>query len=404
MDTRQHIEHESRFSAHNYHPIPVVIEEAQGVWIRDVDGRKYIDMLSAYSAVNQGHRHPRIIDAAVRQMGRVTLTSRAFHNDRLGAFCQKLAELAGMDSVLPMNTGAEAVETAIKCARRFAYRRKVVPADRAEIIVAADNFHGRTSTIISFSSDPGTRKDFGPFAPGFVTVPYGDLAALEKAITPNTAAFLFEPIQGEAGVVVPPDGYVAGVRALCSRNNVLMVADEIQTGLGRCGRLFACDLDDVKPDIYVLGKALGGGLVPISAIVARNDVMSVFDPGSHGSTFGGNPLACAIAMEALDVIIDERLPERADEQGRRFRGALADLVGRGVVKDVRGRGLLNAVEIDRAAGPARPFTMRLKDAGVLAKETHDTTIRFAPPLTISDDEMTWALDRIRSVLTTPAAI
>jgi len=399
VNSKEYIEHEARFSAHNYHPIPVVISKAQGVWVEDLDGRTYMDMLSAYSAVNQGHRHPRILRAAAAQMERLTLTSRAFHNDRLGAFCEKLAKLCGKETVLPMNTGAEAVETAIKCARRYAYSRKGIPDGKAEIVVCGHNFHGRTTTIVSFSTDEATRKGFGPYSPGFVTVPFNDLSALESAVGPNTAAFLFEPVQGEAGVLVPDPGYVKGVRGICTRKGILMIADEIQTGLGRCGKLFACDAEGVKPDAYVVGKALGGGMMPVSALVADWDVMSVFDPGSHGSTFGGNPLACAIAMEALDVIVEERLPERADEMGRMFRGFLAPLQGNGIVEEVRGMGLLNAVVIDEKAGPARPFTERIKDLGVLAKETHETTIRFAPPLVITKDEMSWALERIRTALT-----
>ena len=357
-----------------------------------------MDMLSAYSALNQGHCHPRIIAAAVAQMGRCTLTSRAFFNDRLGAFCEQVAGLCGMEKVLPMNTGAEAVETAIKTARRWAYFKKGVAADRAEIIVCADNFHGRTTTIVSFSTDEGTRRGFGPFTPGFKVVPYSDLEALEGAVTEHTAAVLFEPIQGEAGVIIPNEGYLRGIRRICDRHQVLMIADEIQTGLGRTGKLFACDHEGVTPDIYVLGKALGAGVLPVSAVVSSAQILGVFDPGSHGSTFGGNPLACAVAMEALDVIRDENLVVRSAAMGRLFVDRLKRLVGNGVVDEARGRGLLVAVQISAAAGKARTFTERLMKKGILAKETHETTVRFAPPLVISEEEAHWALDRIVEVL------
>lgn len=397
MNTRDYMDLESRCSARNYQPLPAVIASAQGVWVEDVDGKRYIDMLSAYSALNQGHRHPRILAAARAQLDRVTLTSRAFHNDQMGLFCKELAALCGKDNVLPMNTGAEGVETAIKAARRWAYDKKGVQENQAEIIVCDNNFHGRTITIISFSTDPFYRAGFGPLTPGFKSIPFGDARALEAAITPNTAAFLVEPIQGEAGVIVPYDGYLRDVREICSRRNVLFIADEIQTGLGRTGRRFACDHEGVVPDMYVLGKALGGGIVPISAIVANEDVMSVFNPGSHGSTFGGNPFACAVAREALRVIEEEGLAGRAQEMGKYFRDGLNGLLGNGVVTQVRGRGLLNAIEIDPSAGTARQFAEKLVEAGVLAKETHNTIIRFAPPLVISHDEIDWAMERIRSV-------
>lgn len=397
MKSAEHIERESQFSAHNYHPLRVVIERGEGVWVWDADGKKYMDMLSAYSALNQGHRHPRIVAAAEAQLGRCTLTSRAFFNDKLGAFCEQVAGLCGMEMVLPMNTGAEAVETALKTARRWAYQAKGVAADRAEIIVCEDNFHGRTITIVSFSTDEGTRDGFGPLTPGFVTVPYSDLDALEGAISEHTAAILFEPIQGEAGVIIPEDGYLRGIRRICDENNVLMIADEIQTGLGRTGKLFACDHEEVAPDIYILGKALGGGVLPVSAVVSSAAILGVFDPGSHGSTFGGNPLACAVAMEALDVIGDEKLVARSASMGEFFLSRLEPLVGNGVVSEVRGRGLLIAVQIGNRAGKARTYTERLKNEGVLAKETHETTVRFAPPLVISEEEAAWALERITAV-------
>jgi len=391
---------EEKYGARNYHPLPVVLERGEGVWVWDVQGTKYMDMLSAYSAVNQGHRHPRLVRAATRQLARLTLTSRAFHNDQLGPFCEQLAGLCAMDMVLPMNTGAEAVETAIKAARRWAYDVKGVDADRAEVVVCRDNFHGRTTTVISFSTDETYQRGFGPLTPGFKVVPYGDAAALEDALGPRTAAFLFEPIQGEAGVVVPPDGYLRTARELCTRHRVLMMADEIQTGLGRTGRLFACDHEGVKPDVYILGKALGGGVVPISAVVADRQVLGVFEPGSHGSTFGGNPLACAVAREALHVVVDEGLAERTQNLGERFRTRLGQIVGNGIVQTVRGRGLLNAVEINPRAGTARRFCERLQAAAILAKETHNTIIRFAPPLTITDEELGWALDTICGILST----
>ena len=398
MKTSDFMKLEDTYGAHNYHPLPVVLAEGAGVWVTDHDGKRYMDMLSAYSALNQGHRHPRVIAAAKAQLDRLTLTSRAFYNDQLGPFCSELRELCGLDMVLPMNTGAEAVETAIKAARRWAYDVKGVPEDCAEIIVCQDNFHGRTTTVVSFSTEESYQRGFGPLTPGFVVVPYSDSAALESAISANTAAFLVEPIQGEAGVIVPSEGYLAEAREICTRHKVLLIADEIQTGLGRTGRMFACDHEGVKPDAYLLGKALGAGVVPVSAVVATAEMLSVFDPGSHGSTFGGNPLACAIAREALRVITDEGLVGRAETMGRQFRAHLGRLVGNGVVERVRGRGLLNAVDIAPAAGSAREFSERLRDAGVLAKETHSTIIRFAPPLTISEEELNWAMERIAKVL------
>ena len=382
---------EERWSAHNYHPLSVVVARAEGPWVYDVDGQRYLDCLSAYSAVNQGHCHPRIVAALQAQAARVTLTSRAYRNDQLAPFCRELAELCGLDAVLPMNTGAEAVETALKAARRWGYMCKGVPADRAEIIVCENNFHGRTTTIVGFSSDAQSREGFGPFTPGFRSVPYGDAAALEAAITPNTCAFLVEPIQCEAGILIPPDGYLAAAARICRENNVLLVADEIQTGLGRTGTLFACEREEVRPDAYVLGKALSGGAYPVSALVARRDVLDVFEPGSHGSTYGGNPLGCAVAREALRVILDENLAARSAELGawflRELRGlAHPDILG------VRGRGLLAGIEL---RGPARPYCERLQALGLLCKETHDRVIRIAPPLVVERGDLDWALDRLR---------
>lgn len=376
---------ESRWGAHNYLPLPVVIARARGVWVYDVDGRRYLDCLSAYSALNQGHAHPRILAALWEQAQRVTLTSRAFHNDRLPLFCRALAERTGLDAVLPMNSGAEAVETAIKAARRWGYDVKGITPDRAEIIVCAGNFHGRTTTIISASTEEEYRRGFGPFTPGFVVVPYGDLGALAAAIRPETCAFLVEPIQCEAGIVMPPDGYLAAAASLCRANRVLLIADEIQTGLGRTGRWFACEHEGVQPDVYVLGKALSGGCYPVSAVVGRAEVMDVFTPGSHGSTFGGSPLACAIALAALDVIEDEGLVARSAEFGRVLLDALAG-APRPPVRDIRGRGLLVGIELDR---PARPYCERLMQRGLLCKETHERVIRLAPPLVIERAEVEW---------------
>lgn len=382
---------EERWSAHNYHPLSVVVARAEGPWVYDVDGQRYLDCLSAYSAVNQGHCHPRIVAALQAQAARVTLTSRAYRNDQLAPFCRELAELCGLDAVLPMNTGAEAVETAIKAARRWGYMCKGVPADRAEIIVCENNFHGRTTTIVGFSSDAQSREGFGPFTPGFRSVPYGDAAALEAAVTPNTCAFLVEPIQCEAGILIPPDGYLAAAARICRENNVLLVADEIQTGLGRTGTLFACEREGVRPDAYVLGKALSGGAYPVSALVARRDVLDVFEPGSHGSTYGGNPLGCAVAREALRVILDENLSARSAELGAWFLRELQGLAHPDIL-GVRGRGLLAGIEL---RGPARPYCERLQALGLLCKETHDHVIRIAPPLVVERGDLGWALDRLR---------
>jgi ornithine--oxo-acid transaminase len=381
--TQLHMEKAKRFGANNYSPLPIVIAEAEGVRVTDTEGRQYIDMLSAYSALNAGHRHPRIIAALKEQADKVTLTSRAFHNDQLGTFYEKLSAYTGKGMILPMNTGAEAVETALKAARRWAYRHKGIPANQAEIIVCEGNFHGRTITITSFSSSEEYRRDFGPFTPGFTIVPYGDLAALEAAITPRTAAFLVEPIQGESGIVIPPDGYLSGARELCSRHDVLMLADEIQTGFGRTGKRFACEWEDVIPDMYILGKALGGGVFPISAVAADESLLGVFEPGSHGSTFGGNPLGCAVAIASIDVFEQEKLEHRSLELGERFLQVLRK-IRHPHIKETRGRGLFIGMELHV---PARPYCEKLKELGLLCKETHESIIRFAPPLTINQAEL-----------------
>ena len=398
MDTEQYIAYEGEHCAHNYHPLPVVISSAEDVWVTDVDGRRYLDMLSAYSALNFGHRHPVLLDALTEQLSRVTLTSRAFHNDQLGRFCAELATLARHDAVLPMNSGAEGVETALKVARKWGYQVKGVDEGRAEIIVCAGNFHGRTTTIVSFSDDPEARNDYGPFTPGFVTVPYGDADAFAAAITPNTVAVLVEPIQGEAGVVIPPTGYLQSVRALCSANNVLMIADEIQAGLGRAGATFACDLVDVQPDIRILGKALGGGILPVSAITANWDVMGVIKPGEHGSTFGGNPLAAAVGIAVIGLLNSGELQARSLSLGEHV---LTTLQGAGMpgVKEVRGSGLWWAIELDGTGPTGREISKKLLDRGILAKDTHTWTIRFAPPLTISEADLDVALATIVDVVT-----
>ncbi len=382
------------YGAQNYHPLPIVISQADGVWVEDPEGRRYMDMLSAYSALNQGHRHPAIIKALKDQADKVTLTSRAFHNENLGHFYSQLAEYTGKSMVLPMNTGAEAVETALKAIRRWAYDVKGIAEDQAEIIVCEGNFHGRTITITSFSSAPEYKRGFGPFTPGFKMIPYGDIAALESAIGPNTAAFLFEPIQGEAGIRIPPHGFIQEARDLCSRHQLLLAADEIQTGFGRTGRPFACDWENVVPDIYIMGKALGGGVFPVSAVAANADILGVFDPGSHGSTFGGNPLGCAVATASLKVIRDEKLAERSDELGSCFLHKLKGIHNPHII-DVRGRGLFIGLELSVSA---RPYCEKLMEAGLLCKETHDNIIRFAPPLVITKEELDWAYERIDSVL------
>ncbi|MDT8341120.1 MAG: ornithine--oxo-acid transaminase [Longimicrobiales bacterium] len=386
-----------RYSAHNYKPLPVVLERGEGCWVWDVDGRKYLDMLAAYSAVNQGHLHPRILDAARAQMEKLTLTSRAFHNDQMGPFLHDLCELTGFERALPMNTGAEAVETAIKMVRKWGYEVKGVPEGRAEIIVLSNNFHGRTTTIVGFSSEDQYKEGFGPFTPGFVTVPYGDAAAFEKAITPNTVGFLVEPIQGEGGVVVPPDGYLACTRELCREHDIAFMADEIQTGLGRTGRMFCCDWEGVRPDVLIVGKALGGGVYPVSAALADARFMDVFHPGDHGSTFGGNPLGAAVARAALQVIVEEELVERSAREGAWFMEQLRAL-GSPHVREVRGKGLMIGVEIKESSGTARPYCEALQARGILAKETHHQVIRFAPPLVIERETLEWVLGEVAEVL------
>ncbi|MCY0932857.1 ornithine--oxo-acid transaminase [Streptomyces sp. H34-S4] len=385
-------------SAHNYHPLPIVVATAEGAWMTDVEGRRYLDMLAGYSALNFGHGNRRLLDAARAQLERVTLTSRAFHHDRFADFCTELAALCGKEAVLPMNTGAEAVETAVKTARKWGYEVKGVPDGHAKIVVAADNFHGRTTTIVSFSTDHEARDHFGPYTPGFEIVPYGDLTALAAAVTSNTVAVLLEPIQGEAGVLVPPAGYLRGVRELTRERNVLFMADEIQSGLGRTGKTFACEHEDVVPDVYILGKALGGGVVPVSAVVADMDVLGVFKPGEHGSTFGGNPLACAVALEVIAMLRTGEHQQRATELGDHLHRELNLLVGGGAVTAVRGRGLWAGVDIDPSRGTGREISEKLMGLGVLVKDTHGSTIRIAPPLVISKEDLDWGLDQLRSVL------
>ena len=382
-------------SAHNYHPLPIVIAEAEGAWVTDADGRRYLDMLAAYSALNFGHRHPALIAAAQRQLDRVTLVSRAFDHDQFGPFCAELAELAGMEMVLPMNTGAEAVETAIKTARKWGYEVKGVPADEAVIIAFEGNFHGRTTTIISFSTDPDARASFGPYTPGFRVVPYGDAAALAEAMDRNVVGVLIEPIQGEAGVVVPPPGYLPAVRDLCTAHGALMIADEIQSGLGRTGATFACEHEGVRPDMYLLGKALGGGIVPVSAVVSSREVLGVFRPGQHGSTFGGNPLACAVGREVIALLATGEYQERSAKLGEHMHTRLSALPQE-LVRQVRGRGLWAGIEFTSL--PGRVACERLARHGVLAKDTHGTTIRLAPPLMISEPDLDWGLDQIEAAL------
>ena len=388
---RDLIQIEDRWGAHNYRPLDVVVERAAGVWVYAIDGRRYLDCLSAYSALNQGHCHPRIVQALLDQASRVTLTSRAFRNDQLPPFCEALARLCGMQMVLPMNTGAEAVESAVKAVRRWGYTYKRIPRDEAEIVVCENNFHGRTTTITGFSSEPLYRDGFSPFTPGFVTVPFGDIDALEAAITPRTCAFLVEPIQCEAGILIPPDGYLRQAADLCARERVLLVADEIQTGLGRTGRMFACQHENVQPDVYVLGKALSGGVYPVSAVVSSREILGVFRPGSHGSTYGGNPLACAAARAALRVIEEERLADRSAELGAWLLYELRK-IRHPHIKAIRGRGLLIGIEL---LVPARSYCERLKDLGLLCKETHDFVIRLAPPLIISEEDLAWAVGQVR---------
>ena len=397
MHTKDFVALEEQYGAHNYHPLDVVIERAEGVWVYDVDGKKYLDCLSAYSALNQGHVHPQILNALLEQARKVTLTSRAFRNDQLPLLYKELSEMTGYEMSLPMNSGAEAVETALKLARKWAYRVKGVPRHQAKIISVAGNFHGRTISIVTFSTEPLYRDDFGPFTPGFVNVPYGDAEAIEKAITPNTAAVLLEPIQGEAGVIIPPTGYLKRVAEICKKNNVLLMADEIQTGLGRTGKLFAAQHEDVRPDVTIIGKALSGGFYPVSAVLADKNLLGLFKPGEHGSTFGGNPLAAAVARAALRVIREEHLAERSRELGEYFIEQLVEIPSPHV-KEVRGKGLLMGVELKPEAGGARRFCEALQEKGILAKETHDHVIRFAPPLVIDKEAIDWALPSIRDVL------
>jgi ornithine--oxo-acid transaminase len=393
MDQAQYIDIEQRLGAHNYKPLDVVLNRGRGVWVWDVDGNKYLDCLSAYSAVNQGHCHPKIVQALIDQAQRLTLTSRAFRNDQLALFYQDLCDLTHSHKVLPMNSGAEAVETAIKTVRKWGYQVKGVPDGQAEIIVCEGNFHGRTISIVSFSTDENARQGFGPFTPGFKVIPYGDTKALEAAITPNTVALLVEPIQGEAGVVIPPAGYLQKARKLCSARNVILILDEIQTGLGRTGKLLAEAHEGIEADLSLVGKALSGGLYPVSAVLSNTEVMSVLQPGEHGSTFGGNPLACAVARTALKVLVEEGMIENAAKMGDYFKQGLAAIQA-DIIKEVRGRGLMLAVEFRPEAGGARQYCQRLKEAGLLCKETHDNTIRFAPPLIITREEVDWALERI----------
>lgn len=388
------IEQTEKYGAKNYHPLPVVVSQAEGVWVQDLEGRKYMDMLSAYSAVNQGHRHPKIIAALKEQADRVTLTSRAFHNDKLGLWSEKICQLTNKELALPMNTGAEAVETAVKAARRWAYDVKRVAENQAEVIACIGNFHGRTMLAVSLSSEEVYKKGFGPMLPGIKLIPYGDLKALKTAITPNTAAFLVEPIQGEAGIVIPPDGFLKKASELCKQHNVLFIADEIQSGLARSGKMFACEWENVEPDMYILGKALGGGVFPISCVVANRDILGVFNPGSHGSTFGGNPMACAVSIAALDVILEEKLADRSLQLGEYFMTKLRG-ISNPLITEVRGRGLLIGVHL---SNPARKYCEALKEEGLLCKETHEYVIRLAPPLIITKEELDWAIERINKVL------
>lgn len=394
QSSQQIIDQTEAFGAKNYHPLPIVVAKAEGVWIEDPEGNRYMDMLSAYSAVNQGHRHPNIIDALKKQADRVTLTSRAFHNDQLGPWYEKICKLTNKEMALPMNTGAEAVETAIKAARRWAYDVRGVAENKAEIIACEGNFHGRTMTAVSLSSEVEYKRGFGPMLPGIKLIPYGDIEALKAAINENTAGFLFEPIQGEAGIVIPPEGFLKEAYDVCKANNVLYIADEIQAGLCRSGKMFACDWEDVTPDILILGKALGGGVMPISCVVANGDILGVFNPGSHGSTFGGNPLACAVSIAALDVLLDEKLDDRSLELGTYMINELKK-IDNPKIKEVRGKGLFIGVELTESA---RPYCEALKEKGLLCKETHENVIRFAPPLIIEKDDLDWALTQIKDVL------
>ncbi len=397
LNSEQLMDMEHKYGAHNYHPLEVVISKAEGIWVEDPEGKKYMDMLSAYSAVNQGHRHPAIIKALKNQADELTLTSRAFFNDKWPLFAKKLAELTEKDMILPMNTGAEAVETAIKTMRKWGYQKKGIAKDKAEIIVFEENFHGRTTTIVSFSTDPVAKDDYGPFTPGFKIVPYNNLDAVKEAINENTAGILVEPIQGEAGVVVPDDGFLKGLSDISKENNILLAVDEIQTGFARTGKMFAFMYDNIVPDIIIMGKALGGGVFPVSAVAANNDILGVFEPGTHGSTFGGNPLGCAVALASIDVLLDENLASKSFELGKYFRTQLENM-NSDKIDIVRGKGLLIGVVLKKSAGKARIYTTKLKEKGLLCKETHDWIIRFAPPLIITKEEIDTALESIREVL------
>ena len=396
MDTKDFVILEDVYGAHNYQPLDVVINKAKGIWVWDVEGKKYLDFLSAYSAMNHGHCHPRIVKAMKNQADRLTLTSRAFRNDQWPFLAKELCDLTGYEMVLLMNSGAESVETAIKTARKWAYQKKGIAQDQAEIIACFNNFHGRTVTIISFSTEPLYRKDFGPFTPGFVLVPYGDVEALEAAINPNTAAFMVEPIQAEAGILLPPEGYLKEAKKICEEHNVLFIADEIQTGLGRTGKLFACEYEQVNPDIMVIGKSLGGGCYAISATLSSREILGLFKPGEHGSTFGANPLACAVARESLRVLLDENMIEKSAQQGKYFLEKLKTIKNRHI-NEIRGKGLLIGIELKPEAGGARRFCEALKEEGLLCKETHKNVIRFAPPLIIKQKELNWAFKRIKQV-------
>jgi ornithine--oxo-acid transaminase len=398
MTTQDYIKIEEQYGAHNYHPLDVVITKGERVWVYDVDGKKYLDFLSAYSAVNQGHCHPRIINALKSQAEKITLTSRAFRNDQLPLLAKELCELTGYEMMLPMNSGAEAVETAIKMARKWGYKVKGIEENKAEIIVCSNNFHGRTTTIISFSTEAQYRDGFGPFTPGFVIIPYNDVEALKNAINKNTVAFLVEPIQGEAGIIIPDEGYLNKAFNVCKEANILFIADEIQTGLGRTGKLFAYEYENIKPDALIIGKALSGGTYPVSSVLSSKEILGVFKPGDHGSTFGGNPLAAAIAREALKVIIEEKLPERSFELGKYFLEKLRTIQSKHI-KEIRGKGLFIGVELVPEAGGARRFCEALKEEGLLCKETHENVIRLAPPLVIEKEEIDWAFERIKKVLT-----
>ena len=394
----ERIELESRYCAHNYHPLPVVLTRGEGVYLWDDTGKRYLDMMSAYSAVSHGHGHPRLVKLVQEQVARLNIVSRAFHTDRLGPFLERACQLTGLDMALPMNTGAEAVETAIKAARKWAYTVKGVPKNQAEIIACTGNFHGRTIAIIAMSDEPQYQEGFGPFPPGFVHVDYGDIRALKKAITPNTAAFIVEPIQGEGGIVMPPYGYIKAAAALCRKHNVLFIADEIQTGLGRTGKLIACEHEDVVPDGLILGKALGGGVLPVSMFLAKREVMEVFRPGDHGSTFGGNPLGAAVGLEALDILVDEDLPARSAEMGGYLKQQL-ETIKSPLISEIRGKGLFIGIEIDAKLGSARAICEALMERGLLSKETHETVVRLAPPLVITREQIDWAVTQIREVLT-----